>query len=207
MASLTRTRAVAVLYSLSPAVKFPVAVDQALAVYRELLKNHRPQHIAVYGSSAGAILGDQFIMRLRAENLPIPAALGFFSGNADLHNNGDSAAFFAVPGLRGVRPPSPNSMSSYVGDHPASDPLVSPLLGDVSHFPPTLCMTGTRDMFLSATSNFSRALRRAGVQSELVVFDAMPHSHWKMIDLPESKEALEIQAAFFNRIFDAEQNA
>ena len=205
--SLTKTRAVAVMYSLSPAVKFPVAVDQCLAVYRELLKSHRAQEIVVYGSSAGAILSGQFIMRLRAENLPIPAGLGFFSGNADQHHNGDSAAFFAVPGLRDARLPNPNSMSSYLGDHPTTDPLVSPVLGDISHFPPTLCMTGTRDLFLSATSNFSRALRRAGVPSELVVFDAMPHSHWKMIDIPESKEALEIQAAFFNRIFDAKQKA
>jgi hypothetical protein len=62
-------------------------------------------------------------------------------------------------------------------------------------------------MLLSATCNFSRALGRAGVSSELVGFDAMPHAHCYMIDIPEAKEALEIQAGFFNRILDAGQKA
>lgn len=97
IASLTNTRVVSLMYSLAPDAKFPVAVEQCLAVYRDLLKTHRSKQIIVFGSSAGAILGAQFMMRLRAENLPIPAGLGFFSGNADQRHNGDSAAFFCRP--------------------------------------------------------------------------------------------------------------
>lgn len=202
ISSLTQTRTIGVLYTLSPAVKFPVAVDQCVAVYRELLKTYKPENIGVFGTSAGAILTGQFGARLKAEKLPMPAGFGFFSGTADMSTNGDSEAFFAVPGLRGAHIPNPASHSSYLGDHPATDPLVSALLGDLSGFPPTLLMTGTRDLFLSATSNFFRGLRRAGVQAELAVFDAMPHAHWYMMDIPESKEALDMQAAFFNRLFD-----
>lgn len=202
IASLTQTRAVAVLYTLSPAAKFPVPVNQCLAVYRELLKTYKPENIIVFGTSAGAILTGEFAARLKAEKMPMPAGLGFFSGTADMSRAGDTEAFFAVPGLRDARVPNSHGLSPYLGDHPATDPLVSPLLGDLSGFPPTLCMSGTRDMLLSATSNFYRGLRRAGVQAELAVFDAMPHAHWYMIDIPESKEALEMQAAFFNRLFD-----
>jgi monoterpene epsilon-lactone hydrolase len=43
--------------------------------------------------------------------------------------------------------------------------------------------------------------------SELVVFDAMPHCHWKMIDIPESREALEIQAEFFSRVLDGRRKS
>jgi len=32
------------------------AVEDAVAVYREILKTYRPNHIVVYGASAGAIL-------------------------------------------------------------------------------------------------------------------------------------------------------
>lgn len=202
LASLVQTRTIGVLYTLSPAVKFPVAVDQCIGVYRELLKTYSPENIGVFGTSAGAILTGQFAVRLKAEKMPMPAGLGFFSGTADLSTNGDSEAFFAVPGLRGAHLPNPNSHSRYLGDHAAADPLVSPLLGNLSGLPPTLCMTGTRDLFLSATSNFYRGLRRAGVRAELAVFDAMPHAHWYMIDIPEAKEALEMQAAFFNHLFD-----
>ena len=67
---------------------------------------------------------------------------------------------------------------------------------DLEGFPPTLLMTGTRDFFLSATANFHRALLRAGVPAELVVFDAMPHEHWTQPGLPETGEALDLQARF-----------
>jgi acetyl esterase/lipase len=57
-------------------------------------------------------------------------------------------------------------------------------------------MTGTRDFFLSATTNFHRALLRAGVSAQLLVFDAMPHEHWTQPGLPEAEEALDLQARF-----------
>lgn len=78
-----------------------------------------------------------------------------------------------------------------------TDPIVSPTYADLRSFPPTLCMSGTRDFFLSGTCNFHRSLLRAGVDARLVVFDAMPHVHWtKYPDLPETVEALDLQAEF-----------
>jgi epsilon-lactone hydrolase len=62
-----------------------------------------------------------------------------------------------------------------------------------------LLITGTRDFLLSPTTIFHRALRRSGVEAELVVFEAMPHCHWLTVHLPESKEALGMMADFFDR--------
>ena len=56
VANLTQTKVVAVLYSLTPEHPFPAAVNEAVAVYRELLKTYKPQNIGIYGTSAGAIL-------------------------------------------------------------------------------------------------------------------------------------------------------
>jgi hypothetical protein len=39
---------------------------------------------------------------------------------------------------------------------------------------------------------------RAGVDARLVVFDSLPHAFWYHFDLPETKEALEIMARFFD---------
>jgi acetyl esterase/lipase len=90
-------------------------------------------------------------------------------------------------------------MVLYVGDHDRKDPVLSPMYADLRGFPPTLCMTSTRDHCLSGTADFHRALLRAGVDARLMVFDAMPHAFWYRFDLPESKEALEAQASFLDR--------
>jgi acetyl esterase/lipase len=86
-----------------------------------------------------------------------------------------------------------------VGDHGPTDPELSPLYADLRGFPPTLCMTGTRDLILSGTIGFHRALPRAGVDARLIVFDAMPHAHCYSFDLPESQEALHAQASFLDQ--------
>src|SRR5258708_28968509 len=89
-------------------------------------------------------------------------------------------------------------MVPYVGDHDRKDPVLSPMYADMRGFPPTLCMTSTRDHCLSGTVDFHRALLRAGADARLMVFDALPHAFWYQFDLPESREALEAQAAFLD---------
>ena len=45
-----------------------------------------------------------------------------------------------------------------------------------SGFPPTFLQSGTRDLFLSNTVRLHRKLLAAGVDTELHIFEAMPHA-------------------------------
>lgn len=196
LAGLVGTKVVAVRYRLAPEFPFPAAVDDAEKVYRALLDTTEPADICLYGTSAGAILCTQLLVRLRARGLPMPAALGFFSGSADLSRPGDSEFFF--------RPAQDESRSgdlfaAYTNGHDPRDPALSPILADLSDFPPTLCMAGTRDFMLSQTALFHRALMAAGVAADLIVFEAMLHAHWIYLDIAESDEAFEHMARFFRR--------
>jgi len=40
-------------------------------------------------------------------------------------------------------------------------------------------------------------LRKAGVDSQLLVYEALPHAFWYHFELPETREALNAMAGFF----------
>jgi len=202
MAALTGTRVVSVLYRLAPQFPFPAAVEDGAAVYTAALKSHSPHKIAIYGTSAGAVLAAQTAVQIRKNSQPLPSVLGFFSGYVDLARYGDSRFLYGAGGLKDfsamIEPLKGLGMAPYVGDHDRKDPVLSPMYADLRGFPPTLCMTSTRDHCLSGTVDFHRALLRARVDARLTVFDALPHAFWYRFDLPESKEALEAQASFLD---------
>jgi epsilon-lactone hydrolase len=201
IANLTHTRVVSVLYRLAPENKFPAAVDDTITVYRDLLKNYKPTHIALYGTSAGAILTAEVAVRLKQLNLPLPAALGIFSGLGDFSQSTDSQAIYSLRGLTGFLPLPENNprATDYFGSTNPKDPVLSPLYADLHGMPPTLFITSTRDLLLSNTTILHRAFLQNGDNAQLIVFEALPHAFWNDISLPETKEAYGYMANFFTQ--------
>jgi acetyl esterase/lipase len=94
IAAYARVRVVAARYRLAPENTFPAAVDDAQAVYRALIANHAADRVGLYGTSAGACLSAQLLVRMRETGDPLPCVFGFFTGTADLSRGGDSEFFF-----------------------------------------------------------------------------------------------------------------
>jgi acetyl esterase/lipase len=173
-AQRTGLRTWSVDYRMPPEHPYPTPLDDCLAVYRRLLTDLPPEHIVVSGASAGGNLAAATLLRARAAGLPTPAALVLVSPEIDLTESGDTFAtntgvdYVLVDGLAA-------SIALYAGDHDLTDPLLSPLFGDLNGFPPTFLQSGTRDLFLSNTVRMHRRLRDANVDAELHVWEAMPH--------------------------------
>jgi acetyl esterase/lipase len=201
IANLTHTKVIAVLYRLAPEHPFPAAVDDSVAVYKELLKTYKPQHIAIYGASAGGILTAEVAVKIKQLGLPLPGALGIFTGTGDFSRLGDTQAIYSVTGIGGhLTPPVEGVqwLADYVGSANPKDAVLSPLYADLHGMPPTLFLTSTRDMMLSGTAILHRAFLRAGVDAQLAVFEALNHGFWYEANLPESKEADEMIGRFFD---------
>ena len=199
--NLAKIKVVSVYYRLAPENPFPAAVDDVVAVYKELLKTYKPRSIGIFGTSAGGILTAEVTVKLKQLGLPLPGALGLFTMLADFSRTGDTQQLFALNGLSGgIGPQDPNRGhdDEYIGKTDRRDSVLSPLFADLHGFPPTLLVTGTRDFLLSNTTIFHRALLHAGVDAQLLVFEAMPHAFWYHFQFPETREALDMMARFFD---------
>lgn len=81
------------------------------------------------------------------------------------------------------------------------DPLVSPSSSPevLSQFPPTLMISGTRDLALSEVLHTHSLLIRANVEADLHVWEGMWHGFLSESDLPESIEAYDVIVKFFDK--------
>jgi len=201
IASLGRIKVVSVDYRQGPEHVFPAASEDVEAVYRELLKQYKPAHIGVYGCSAGGVLTGEAVARLIARKLPVPGAIGTFCGSL-VNMQGDSV--YVAPLLNGSPVPThPLKIDDlpYFKGASATDPMVFPGLSPqlLASFPPTLLITGTRDMAMSSVIQSQALLNRAGVATELHVWDGMWHSFFSDPEIPESREAYDVIVKFFER--------
>jgi monoterpene epsilon-lactone hydrolase len=201
MAAYGRIRCISVDYRMPPDFLFPAAIDDVTAVWSELARRHDPSRMGVFGTSAGGALTLSLVQRAKREGLPLPAAIAAGTPWADLAAEGDTIAAHAYvdnvlvseTGWLGA------AASLYAGGRDLKDPPVSPIHGDFSGFPPTILTSGTRDLLLSDTVRVHRALRRAGVEAALQVFEGQSHAQFLAPFVPETEEALREIALFLGR--------
>jgi acetyl esterase/lipase len=184
-------RVVAVDYRMPPDHPFPAGLDDCLALYRRLLRDHDPAQIVVGGSSAGGNLAAATLLRARDEGLPLPAAAVLLSPEVDLTESGDTfrtnAGIDAMTSLM-------QANRLYAAGRDLTEPYISPLFGDLAAgFPPTLLSAGTRDVFLSNAVRLHRKLRAAGVPAELHILEAAAHGAFGGVTAEEAELDCEVR--------------
>lgn len=184
-------RMVSVDYRMPPDHPYPTGLDDCLAFYRALLRDHRPEEIVVSGRSAGGNLAAAMLLKARDEGLPMPAAALLLSPELDLTESGDTFSTNAgVDGMSSLERPS----RLYAGDADLAHPYLSPLFGDFTKgFPPTFLTAGTRDLFLSNAARMLGALRAADIEAELYVMEAAAHAEFGLTSPEEAARDREVR--------------
>lgn len=193
---------VSVDYRMPPDHPFPAAPQDCLAVYKALIAAHDPARIVIGGSSAGANLAAATMLMIRDQGLPAPAGLVLLTPEVDLTEAGDTLRTNVLLDVT-LKGPLPECNGLYAAGHDLTDPYLSPLYGEMTGFPPTLVQAGTRDVLLSNAVLIHRKLRKAGVEAELHVWEAMPHGGFGMFgfgDVPENAEIDEEVRRFIRRV-------
>jgi monoterpene epsilon-lactone hydrolase len=181
-----RCKVYCVDYRTPPDHPYPAAVDDCVGVYRELMKTYTPAQIVIAGSSGGGNLAAAVPLKIRDLGLPLPSAVGLFTPEVDLTESGDTFQTNRdIDVILRVGLPEMNQL--YANGADLADPYLSPIFADFTKgFPPTFIQTGTRDLFLSNSARIHRALRKAGIETELHVWEGMPHGGFG--GAPEDRE-------------------
>ena len=199
-------RTISVDYRNPPEHRYPAALDDCVAVYRELIKTVRPENVVISGGSAGGNLTAATALRIRDEGLPWPAAIALMTPCTDGTLASDTIATNDQLDSVLKQAAMAEFWAVYAGAHDRMDPCLSPVHGDFSKgFPPTFLQSGTRDLLLSDTVRLHRALRRAGVEAELHIWEAMPHGGFGGL-APEDKELTAELKGFFQRHWGRARN-
>jgi acetyl esterase/lipase len=185
-------------YRLAPENKFPAAVEDAVAVYRALLKEgHLPQSIVISGESAGGGLTLSLLLELRASGVPLPVSAALFSPWTDLAATGDSIRSNAKRCAMFCGTDIAPTARYYLGDTDPRNPLASPLYADLSGLPPLLIHVGADEVLRDDSTRLAERARAAGVPTELKIWPVVPHA-WQLAPhkIPEGRQSLREAAAF-----------
>lgn len=176
---------VSVDYRLAPEHPAPTAAHDAIDVTRWLVeqgdRDHDRSRIALCGDSAGGNLAAvvaQELRDLRADGTPAIRHQALIYPATDMTLASPSIREHAhAPVLTEANIHAFRAHYLGVGAQafPQSDPLVSPLFGDVSGVAPALVQTGDLDPIRDDGTRYADVLREAGVPVRLTNYVGLPH--------------------------------
>ncbi|MEP9375954.1 alpha/beta hydrolase [Aquabacter sp. CN5-332] len=203
LVSRTQVPALVIDYPLAPEATLPAAPTAALRAWR-WLASQGFQRIAIVGDSAGGGLTLVTLAALaRLAEGAAPVAGAVFSPWADLAFTGASMTDPAVEDPLIGHEYLQDCARKYLGAADPSDPLASPLFGDLRGLPPLLIQVGTDERLLDDSRQYAERARRAGVPVQLEIWEGMHHVfQLDVAHLESSRAALDRAACFLRNAFN-----
>jgi len=187
-------------YRLAPENPFPAALDDSVKIYQWLIASgFKPENILLAGESAGGGLCLAILLALKKLNIALPAAAVAISPWTDLTCSSDS---YKTKNKMSLAPLNSWTVFSkyYIGDNEATNPLISPLFGDLKGLPPIMLNSGVDDELFEDGEKFYLKAKRAGVNITFTAGVGMVHCYPLLAPLfREAKEAMDEIVSFIRQ--------
>jgi len=196
LASSTSMDVLSFDYRLAPENPYPAACKDAMKVWDYLmLLGYGARDIIISGDSAGGNLALSLVLKLKEEGRLLPRGLVLMSPWTDLTASGESYRTKAE-----VDPVLNESyidrmIQNYAAGQDTKDPLISPLFGDFTGFPPTYIQVGDNEILQSDSLLLHEKMVQANVAVKMDVFERMWHV-FQMSPFKTAYEAMDKNAEF-----------
>ena len=193
LADETNTRFLVPIYPLAPAETAGTIVPKATDLAAGLIEEVGSENTSVLGDSAGGGMALAVAMQLRDRGIPAPHSTVLISPWLDITGTDPQLAvigphdpWLAVPG-------SHFAGGVYRGALLETDPLVSPLYGDLHGLGSLTMFSGTRDILNADATKFLSLARAAGLAIDYHEVPGMIHV-FPILPIPEGTAARAVVA-------------
>lgn len=183
-------------YRLAPENPYPAATRDAMQVWNYLmLMGYGARDVVVAGDSAGGNLALSLCLKLKSEKRLLPRGLVLMSPWTDLTASGKSHVTKA-----GIDPVLnagylQEMIENYARGQDLENPLISPLFGDYTGFPPVYIQVGSNEILHDDAAMLYKKLLKDNVGVKMEVFRGMWHV-FQMSPFKTAYEAMDKNAEF-----------
>lgn len=202
LAHHTGIRVLSFEYRLSPEHPYPAAIEDAVKVWNYLmLLGYGARDVIVAGDSAGGNLALELVLELKKASRLIPGALVLMSPWTDMRLEASSYKSYEDKDPMLTYNYVASARQAYTGgEADYSLPQYSPLLAELSDFPPALIQVGSNEILRGDSEQLAKNMSKAGSYAKLEVYQGGWHVFQQM-PLPKAVNALESVAEFINGVY------
>ena len=189
-------------YPLAPENPYPAALNKSLELYLWLLESGLKAEKIIFGSdSSGSALALALILFLKKEKYPLPKMAFLFSPMLDFSLSGESVIKNKDLDPKIFKEDLELTSKYYCDKKSSKDPLISPVYGDFTGFPPLFIQVGSEELLLSDSLTLEKRAKGAGVSVKLEIWEGMWHVFQTRFEsIPEADQAVTNTADFINSV-------
>ena len=173
-------------YRLSPEYNFPAAHEDAKKVLEHIDSIHPEDSKVWLGESAGGNLATGLCIDEKFEIKP--SALVLMSPWLDLSDKMVDRSYLKNKDILLSHEGMKDVGVYYSNGQDPTDPIISPLFGDISSFPPVFIQVSSSELLFNDAIEFIKKLDSQDIDNKLDVWDNLWHA-WQFFPTRESEEA------------------